>query len=85
MARFRRKYYFVLIALLLLVLTVSVILKALSLEDIEAMDLFPVRNNAVEQIKMVAPTMSNKNAKVQAQLEIYPPPNYYVQIGRAHV
>lgn len=65
-------------------LTVSVILKALSLEDIEAMDLFPVRNNAVEQIKipdqikMIAPTMSNKNAAVEAQLEIYPPPNYYV-------
>ncbi|TWW71933.1 Glycoprotein endo-alpha-1,2-mannosidase [Takifugu flavidus] len=88
MARFRRKYCLVLIAVVLLVLTLTVILKALSLEDIEAMDLFPARENSVEQkakmtkipdqIKMIAPTTSNKNAEVEALLKTFPPPNYYV-------
>ncbi|XP_011617012.1 glycoprotein endo-alpha-1,2-mannosidase [Takifugu rubripes] len=88
MARFRRKYCLVLIAVVLLVLTLTVILKALSLEDIEAMDLFPARENSVEQkakmtkipdqIKIIAPTTSNKNAEVEALLKTFPPPNYYV-------
>lgn len=88
MARFRRKYCLVLIAVVLLVLTLTVILKALSLQDIEAMDLFPARENSVEQkakmtkipdqMKMIAPTTSNKNAEVEALLKTFPPPNYYV-------
>lgn len=88
MARFRRKYCIVLIALVLLVLTVTVILKALSIEGIEGVDLFPVRNNAVErktettkttdQSKMIAASSSNKDADVEALLKKFPPPNYYV-------
>lgn len=77
-----------LIALVLLVLTVAVILKALSLEGMEGVDLFPVRKNTVEQkaaitkipdqIKMIRPTTSYKHAEVEALLKKFPPPNYYV-------
>lgn len=87
MARFRRKHCTVLIALVLLVLTVALTLKALSIEGMEGLDLFPGKN-AVEQkaeilkipdqIKMIRPTTSYKHAEVEALLKKYPPPNYYV-------
>lgn len=82
MARFRQKYCIGLITLVLLVLTVTVVLKALSLEGIDNLHLFPVQKNVVKQQvqveRMTAPTKTKKDTEVEAQLKKFPPPNYYI-------
>lgn len=91
MARFRRKYCIALIALVLLVLIMTVVLKALSPEDSlfsdpVGVDLFPDRKRKLEgenvkkgdQIKMNDSTQPHKDAELEAALRKFPPPNYYV-------
>lgn len=90
MARFRRKYCITLIALVLLVLIITVVLKALAPEDSVfsdpvGVDLFRGRKNEMEsenikkpdQIKMNNSTKSAKDAELEATLRKFPPPNYY--------
>lgn len=91
MARFRRKYCITLIALVLLVLIITVVLKGLTPEDSlfsdpVGVDLFPGRKKEMEkenikkpdQIKMNFSTKSGKDAALEATLRKFPPPNYYV-------
>lgn len=91
MARFRRKYCVTLIALVLLVLVITVVLKGLPPEDSLlsepiGVDLFLGRKNKMEKdnvkkpepIKISDSTKSGKDAGLEATLRKFPPPNYYV-------
>lgn len=91
MARFRRKYCVTLIALVLLVLVITVVLKGLPPEDSLlsepfGVDLFLGRKNKMEKddvkkpepIKISESTKSGKDADLEATLRRFPPPNYYV-------
>lgn len=91
MARFKRKYCITLIALVLLVLVLSVVLKGLPPGDSLQTDnigaaLFLDRKSKVEkdsnkkpeQIKMDDTPNTANDAHLEAALRMYPPPNYNV-------
>lgn len=91
MARFRRKSCITFIALVLLVLIVTVVLKALTPEDSPLGDLvggelFLERRNdnqrkndkTPDQIKMNDSAQSERDAQLEATLKKFPPPNYYL-------
>ncbi len=91
MARFRRKSCITLIALVLLVLIITVVLKSLTPEDSPfsgpvGVELFPEKKNEIksendnkpEQIKMNDSAQSDKDAELEATLRKFPPPNYYL-------
>lgn len=85
MARFRRKYWVTLLALVLLVLLVSLGLKALTPEAVsrahgadETVPSWQYSNKKPEQTKMNDSPKSENDAQLEAILKRLPPPSYYV-------
>lgn len=91
MARFKRKYCITLIALVLLVLVLTLVLKGLPPEDSMPSDhigaaLFAGERTRMEKdpvkepqpIKITDSAKSGNDAHLEAALRMYPPPNYYV-------
>lgn len=85
MARFRRKFCITLVALVLLVLIITVVLKTLTPEDSVGVELLLDKkdenqreNNKPDQTKMKDPAQSDKDAKLETTLRKFPPPNYYL-------
>lgn len=89
MARFRRRSCITFIALVLLVLVVTVVLKALAPEDApfgSDIGAEPDRKNEIQeekddkpdQINMNESAQSARDAELETALRMFPPPNYYV-------
>ncbi|XP_041668220.1 glycoprotein endo-alpha-1,2-mannosidase [Cheilinus undulatus] len=90
MARFRRRFCLTLIALVLLVLIITVVLKALTPEDPpfggpDGVELILDRRNEIqsvnkkpEQTRMNDSPQPDKDAQLEAALRRFPPPNYYL-------
>ncbi|XP_053290071.1 glycoprotein endo-alpha-1,2-mannosidase [Pleuronectes platessa] len=89
MARFRRKSCITLLALILLALVITLVLKALSPEDSPfSGPVFPDRKNDEQiqrendikphQIEMSSAAKSDKDEELEATLRRFPPPNYFV-------
>lgn len=92
MARFKRKFCITLLAFVLLLLIITVILKALTPEDSPISShlgggLFPDRkddssgesnNKKLSEIKMNNTVKTEKNKQLEALMGTFPPPNYYL-------
>lgn len=89
MARFRRKSCITLIALVLLVLIITAVLKALTPEDSpfsSPVGAEPEKKNEIrgendnkpDQTKMIDSAQSDKDKELEAALRKFPPPNYYL-------